>query len=147
MTDRELERRLRAWYAAEVGETETAPDDLRQVLATIPATTPGRFGRAIGRRGFTLLAVAAVLIVGGALAAGSGIIRPRPAVTPVPNVAVVVPSGSPASGTPAPTPNIQPGDSIAFLRLVDKGRSCFGGPRAVQEFPALRRRNGWAGRP
>ena len=31
---------LRAWYGTEVGETETAPADLRESLATIPATTP-----------------------------------------------------------------------------------------------------------
>jgi Galactose oxidase, central domain/Kelch motif/WD40-like Beta Propeller Repeat len=124
MTDRELEQRLRAWYAADVGETQTAPDDLRQVLATIPATTPTPLHARDRRRGFTLLAVAAVLVVGGALAAGSGIINPRPVVTPVPNLAVVVPSGSPSSATPAPTPNILPGDSIAFLRRVDKGQTC-----------------------
>ena len=34
MTDRELEQRLRAWYAAEVAETESAPADLRETLAT-----------------------------------------------------------------------------------------------------------------
>ena len=72
MTDQELEQRLHAWYAAEVGETQAAPDDLRQVLATIPATTPVPLRARGGRRGFTLLAVAAVLIVGGVLAAGSG---------------------------------------------------------------------------
>jgi Kelch motif/Galactose oxidase, central domain/WD40-like Beta Propeller Repeat len=124
MTDRELEERLRAWYTAEVGETGTAPDDLRQVLATIPATTPRSLGARGGRRGFTLLAVAAVLVVGGVVAAGSGIVSPRPAVTPRPNVAVVAPSGSPTSETPAATSDIQPGRSIAFIRLVNKGRSC-----------------------
>ena len=128
MTDRELEQRLRAWYSAEVGETETAPDDLRQVLTRIPSTTPTPLRQWGRRRGFTLLAVAAVLVVGGALAAGSGIISPRPAVTPAPNVAVVVPSGSPIYGTPAPTPNIQAGRSIAFIRPVDKGgATCYSG--------------------
>ena len=72
MTDQELEQRLHAWYAAEVGETQTAPADLRQILATIPATTPVPLRAPGGRRGFTLLAVAAVLLVGGAVAAGSG---------------------------------------------------------------------------
>jgi Tol biopolymer transport system component len=127
MTDQELEQRLRSWYLSGIPETETAPDDLRQVIATIPVTTRAPLPARHRRRGFTLLAVAAVLIVGGVLAAGSGMINPKPVVTPVPNVAVVVPSGSPALGTPAPTPNIQPGDSIAFLRLVDKGRTCFSG--------------------
>ncbi len=127
MTDRDLEQRLRAWYSAEVGETETAPDDLRQVLATIPSTTPTPLRAWRQRRGFTLLAVAAVLVVGGALAAGSGIISPRPATTPAPNVAVVVPSGSPTSETSGPTPSIQPGRSIAFIRTVQKTGDCSGG--------------------
>jgi Tol biopolymer transport system component len=127
MTDRELEQRLRDWYSAEVGETETAPDDLRQVLATIPATVPTPLRARDRRRGFTLLAVAAVLVVGGALAAGSGIISPRPVVTLLPNVAVVAPSASPASETPTPTPNIRPGSSIAFIRSVEKSRNCFSG--------------------
>ena len=127
MTDRELEERLRAWYGTQVGETETAPADLRQTLTTIPATTPVPLRARGGRRPFTLLAVAAVLIVGGALAAGSGLMRPKPVVTPVPNVAVVVPSGPPASATPAPTPNVRPGSVIAYIRPVDKGRTCYSG--------------------
>ena len=127
MTDRELEGRIRAWYAAEVGDTETAPDDLRDSLGAIPATTPTPLRARDRRRGFTLLAVAAVLVAGGALAAGSGVIRPRPAVTPAPNVAVVAPSASPAAATPAPTPNVRPGTSIAYIRTVEKTRDCFGG--------------------
>ena len=130
MTDRELEERLRAWYGAQVGETETAPADLRQTLTTIPATMPVPLRARGGSRPFTLLAVAAVLIVGGALAAGSGLMRPKPVVTPVPNVAVVVPSGPPASATPAPTPNVRPGSVIAYIRSVDKGRTCSRASRA-----------------
>lgn len=124
MNDRDLEQRLRAWYETQVGETETAPDDLRQTLATIPATTPVLLRTRDQRRAFTLLAVAAVVLVGGALAAGSGLMRPKPVVTPVTNVAVVVPSGPPASATPAPTPNVRPGSLIAYIRTVDKGRTC-----------------------
>ncbi len=51
MTDRELEERLRAWYAAEVGETETAPADLRESLADDPgddADAPAPAGPAAG---------------------------------------------------------------------------------------------------
>lgn len=124
MTDQELERRLRAWYVAEVGETETAPADLREGLAAIPATTPIAPSPLNRRRGFTLLAVAAVLVVGGALAAGSGILRPTPVVTPAPNLAVVAPTTSPASETPAPTANLRPGASIAFIRTVEKPSGC-----------------------
>jgi Tol biopolymer transport system component len=124
MTDRELEERLRAWYGTQVGETETAPADLRQTLTTIPATTPLPLRARDRRRPFTLLAVAAVVMAGGALAAGSGLMRPKPVVTPVPNVAVVVPSGSPASATPTPTPKVRPGPVIGYIRSVDKGRAC-----------------------
>ena len=56
MTDQELEQRLRAWYRADVGETEVAPTDLRDSLAAIPPRTASpvrRFGR---RRRITLLA-------------------------------------------------------------------------------------------
>ena len=60
MTDRELEQRLRAWYAAEVGETETAPGDLREsprddpgddADATTCARPSARFHTPGGRRG------------------------------------------------------------------------------------------------
>jgi len=128
MTDRELEQRLRAWYVAEVGGIETAPADLRESLAAIPATTPLVRRPLTRRRGLTLLAVAAVLAVGGALAVGSGLVRPKPRVTPAPNVAVVAPSGAPASGTPSPTAApLRPGASIAFIRTVEKKRACFRG--------------------
>ena len=52
------------------------PTTCARVLATIPATTPMPLRSSGRRRGFTLLAVAAVLVVGGVLAAGSGIIEP-----------------------------------------------------------------------
>ena len=78
MTDRELEERLRAWYGTHVGETETAPADLRQTLTTIPATMPVPLRARGGRRPFTLLAVAAVLVVGGAFAAGPDSCGPSP---------------------------------------------------------------------
>lgn len=126
MTDRELEQRLRAWYAAEVGGAETAPADLREALENIPATTRVPLRPLTRRRGFTLLAAAALLVAGGALVVGSGAVRPGPVVTPAPNVAVVGPSGSPAIETPVPTPtsNIRPGAVIAFIRTVDKERTC-----------------------
>lgn len=122
MTDPELEQRLRDWYRSQVGG-ETAPADLRRTIATVPATAPLRARDR--RHPFTLLAVAAaVVIVGGALAAGSGLTRPNVQVTPVPNVAVVAPSESSASATPVPTPNVRPGSLIAYIRPVDnRGRT------------------------
>ena len=60
-----------------------------------------------GRRRFTLLAVAALIVVGGALAAGSGFLLVTPVVTPAPSPAAIAPgSPSPAETrleTPAPT--------------------------------------------
>ena len=88
MTDRELEARLRTFYRTEVDEGETAPPALRRVVAAIPRTIP-RAARSFGRgRPLTLLAAAALLLVGGAVAAtGSGLVRlpsllpPEPAPT------------------------------------------------------------------
>ncbi len=97
MTDRELEQRLRAWYEAEVGSTEAAPVGLRESVAAIPVTMPAPLRPLSGRRRFTLLAVAALIVVGGALAAGSGFLRVTPVVTPAPSPAAVAP------GSPSPT--------------------------------------------
>ena len=74
MTDRELEQRLRAWYRAEVPADEAAPAAFRSALAAIPKASPAPWRRLGSRRGFTLLAAAALLgtsLVGGALIAGS----------------------------------------------------------------------------
>lgn len=78
MTERELEQRLRDWFQAEIGDGLEAPAGLRASVAGIPDTmlTPVTvFG---GRRNLALLAVAAMLaalLIGGALAVGSGLIR------------------------------------------------------------------------
>ena len=108
MTDRELEQRLRAWYATEVGATEAAPADLRESLAAIPATTPAPVRPFAGRRRFTLLAVAAVLVVGGVLATGSGLIRLTAVVSPSPSVAVIVPPAPVATPRRRPRPRSRP---------------------------------------
>ena len=118
---------------------EAAPADLRERLATIPRDTDAR--REPGRRrGFTLLAVAAVLIVGGAVAAaGSGLLRLSSVVPPTPSQALLAsPGPSPSETatetpaiTPSPTANIQPGDTIAFTRNVDKKRPSCSRQRAI----------------
>ena len=127
MTDRELEQRLRAWYAAEVGDTETAPEDLRASLAAIPSTTPAPLRPVGRRRGLTLLGIAAVLVVGGAVAAGAGLLRFNTVKPALPSTAVLTtqpPSETPDQ-TPAPTQNLRTGGFIAFTRVVDKpGREC-----------------------
>lgn len=110
MTDQELEQRLQAWYRAEAGEGETAPLSLRRDVAAIPQTPPRparRFGRG---RGITLLAAAALLLVGG-VAAGAGLLRLPSLVPPQPAPSLaVVPTPSPApSETASPSPTETPG--------------------------------------
>jgi len=130
MTDRELEQRLRAWYAAQVVETETAPEDLRASLAAIPATAPAPLRPISRRQGFTLLAAAAILVLGGALAAGSDLLRLTAVVPPAPSDALLATPGPSSSEaptpppTPVPTANVRPGGLIAFIRNVDKQRTC-----------------------
>jgi len=128
MNDRELEQRLRAWYRDVVGEHETAPTELRQLLAAIPADAPIPLRRGARRRPWPLLAVAATLVVGGALAAlaGSGLLRLTPVVPPSPPVAklnTAEPSGTPPA-TPRPTSAARSGDLIAFVKGVQKKTTC-----------------------
>ena len=68
-----------------------------------------RFGRG---RGMTLLAAAALLLVGGALAAGSGILRLPSVVPPVPEPSVVaVATASPDATSPSPSESAAPSAS------------------------------------
>lgn len=125
MTDRELEERLRAWYRDGIRENEAVPADLRESLAAIPETTPAPLRPLPRRRGFTLLAAAAVLLVGGALAAGSGLLRLTAVVPPTPSDALLTtPGPSSPTETPSPTPNIRSGDLIAFVRAMQKQTTC-----------------------
>lgn len=78
MTERELEQRLRDWFQAEFGDGLEAPTELRAIVAGIPDTMPTPVTVFGGRRNLALLAAAAMLaalLVGGALAVGSGLIR------------------------------------------------------------------------
>jgi photosystem II stability/assembly factor-like uncharacterized protein len=114
MTDRELEGRLRAWYRTEVGEDETASLSLRRDVAAIPRA-PSRLARRLGRgRGVMLFAAAALLLVGAA-AVGSGLLRQPSLVPPepVPSLAVVPPP-SPAEESSSPTISPSPTPDNAF---------------------------------
>jgi hypothetical protein len=70
MNDRDLERRLRGWYGTQVGESEVAPLWLRRDIAAIPHTV--RRGGPFSRGRVTFLAVAAMLVLGGTMAASIG---------------------------------------------------------------------------
>jgi WD40 repeat protein len=116
MTDRELQERLRAWYAGEVPETQRAPADLREAIAAIPATIPAPLRPLVRGRDVRLLAVAAVLLLGGALAAGSGFLRLPAVVPPAPSQAADLTTPAPArSATPGPTANLRPGSLVAWI--------------------------------
>jgi Kelch motif protein len=68
-----------------------------------------RFGRG---RGMTLLAAAALLLVGGAVAAGSGVLRLPSVVPPVPSPSVVaVATASPDATSPSPSESAAPSAS------------------------------------
>jgi len=121
MTDRELEQLLRARYAGQVPESETAPGDLRVSVAAIPATAPAPLRPLSRRRNYSLLAVAAVLLIGGAMAAGSGLVQ-FSVVPPAPSDALLVSPGPSTSETPpetpmpTPTPNLRVGGLIAYTK-------------------------------
>ena len=91
MTNHELERQLRDWYAADVSPTEPAPSSLYQQLAAL-AENPPLIPPTLLRRRMTLLAAAALLaaLAAGAVAVGSGVVKlpqlvPPPLLAPVPS--------------------------------------------------------------
>jgi len=104
MTDfDQFERRLATSLRTDADQSVDPYEAGQVARAAIAGTRPTRrFGRG---RGITLLAAAAVLLVGGALAAGSGFLRLPTVVPPVPEPSVVaVATASPdATSTPMPT--------------------------------------------
>jgi hypothetical protein len=63
MTDQELERRLRAWYRAEIDDDERAPTDLRISVAAAVHASSISASRFRGRLNLALAAAAAVAIL------------------------------------------------------------------------------------
>ena len=111
----QFERDLEQWLQTEApasappGFHATVMDRARTLrqrpgwTRTFPAR---RFGRG---RGMTLLAAAALLLVGGALAAGSGILRLPSVVPPVPEPSVIaVATASPDATSPSPSESASP---------------------------------------
>ena len=114
----QFERDLEQWLQTEApasapaGFHATVMDRARTLrqrpgwTRTFPAR---RFGRG---RGITLLAAAALLLVGGALAAGSGLLRLPTVVPPVPAPSVVaVATASPDATSPSPSESAAPSAS------------------------------------
>jgi photosystem II stability/assembly factor-like uncharacterized protein len=113
MSDGELEQKVRGWYMAQRAADTAAPSELRRRVLAIPRTTSGDARTLGGRRGLILL-IAATIVVGGAVAAGAGLIHlptVLPRVSPAPSEAVI-PSPTVAPPEPSEIPK-QPrqGDS------------------------------------
>jgi hypothetical protein len=119
LDDAALERRLRGVLKEHL---EALPLDL-----TVDDLDRRREAKGVARgsgrgRGMTLLAAAALLLVGGALAAGSGILRLPTVVPPVPEPSVVaVATASPDATSPSPsaTPTAPPGPSDCAVPSSD----------------------------
>lgn len=109
MTTPDLERRIRTWFAEEIGETEAAPSSVYAFLGAIPQSIPRQHGL-FGRRTFALLAAAVLLVglVAGAIAVGSGLLKLPSIVNPQPQPSLAV--------IPSPHPSREP--SAAALGLV-----------------------------
>ena len=86
MTDVELEKRLRDWYRSEIPADETAPPGLRSRVSTIPLASAASSRRFATRRGFTLLAAAALV----GLLAGSAVVGGFLLQDPAPQIARIV---------------------------------------------------------
>jgi hypothetical protein len=133
MSDRDLERRLRDWYGGDVHPLETAPAELRERVAGIPANAPAPL-RLVPRSPVKLLAVAALLVAGGALATGSGVLRlpaEVPASPPIAQLPSSGPSSAPSLSTAVPTVSVTPTPAVT--------------PTSAAASPALGSGFSWAG--
>ena len=107
----QFERDLEQWLQTEAPASAPAGFhasviDRARTLRQRPGWATSLPVRRLGRgRGMTLLAAAALLLVGGALAAGSGILRLPTVVPPVPEPSFAVVTTASPKATTTPTPN------------------------------------------
>ena len=108
LDDAALERRLRGVLKEHLG---ALPLDL--TVDALDRRREAGAARRSGRgRSMTLLAAAALLLVGGALAAGSGLLRLPSVVPPVPEPSVVaIATASPDATSPSPSESAAPSAS------------------------------------
>src|SRR6185503_4874631 len=105
MTTPDLERRIRTWFADEIGETEAAPSSVHAFLGAIPQSMPRQHGL-FGRRAIVLLAAALLVgLLAGAIAVGSGFFKLR-SILPPPSPTVE------ASVQPAPSSSAEPSPAL-----------------------------------
>jgi hypothetical protein len=121
----QFERDLEQWLETEAPASAPAgfhalvidrARTLRQRPGWATSLPVRRFGRARGR-GMTLLAAAALLLVGGALAAGSGFLRLPSIVPPLPAPSFVVV----ATASPSPSPSESAAPSASPIPVADPG--------------------------
>ena len=108
----QFERRLAAALRTDA-DRSIAPFEPQPIARAAIAASRRRSGPMQGRsgRGLTLLAAAALLLVGGALAAGSGLVRLPSVVPPVPapSLAAVAVEETPSPAvSPSPEPSVTP---------------------------------------
>jgi hypothetical protein len=133
LDDAALERRLRGVLKEHLG-----PLPLDLTVETLDRRQEAkRRARRSGRgRSFTLLAAAALLLMGGALAAGSGILRLPTVVPSVPEPSVVaVASASPEALSPSPTVSAAPSATPAPITWTEASLK-EDWPAPVREEPA-----------